>query len=345
MKSTKEEEYMTIEKKKMVLPLLCSPFQPGEAEIAKDRLTDKNQKGIAQAELFYFSGNAEVCAEITKEYIEHEEITIRLAACILYCFSNLTCGEIEEAKKSVGLMKECLQQSFVDDVDMGTRACCVFAMNLSTVLLHIPADNLPKLEDYMKYLPMGMRLYAMYIMAHEAYLSCDYERALGMAQSALLLTDEIYPIPMVYLQCLISMCYINLKNSDQARNVFQEAWKMARKDKFLEPFIEHHGLFQGMVESCVRKSEPQLYKKLVNGVLAFSRGWMKIHNPTMNNKITELLTPMEYSIAMLACRDWTNQEIGDYLELSTNTVKHYVSRILEKLGISKREQIKEYVNQ
>ncbi len=336
---------MTREKRKMVLPLLGSPFQPGEAEAAKDKLENEDQRKIAQAEIHYFSGNAQECAEIVKAYTEHEEITIRLSACILYCFSNLTLGEIEEAKKSVGLMKNCLREAFTDNMDMETKACCVFAMNMSTVLLHITAEELPKLEDYIKYLPMGMRLYTMYIVAHEAYLSSDYERALGMAQSALLLTDEIYPIPMIYLQCLISMCYINLKDQDKAREIFLETWEMARKDKFLEPFIEHHGLFQGMVESCIRKSEPQLYKKIVSGVLAFSRGWMKIHNPTMNNQITELLTPMEYSIAMLACRDWTNQEIGDYLELSTSTVKHYVSRILDKLNVSKREQIKEFVNQ
>jgi DNA-binding NarL/FixJ family response regulator len=54
---------------------------------------------------------------------------------------------------------------------------------------------------------------------------------------------------------------------------------------------------------------------------------------------------MEFSIAMLACRDWTNQEIGEYLGLSVNTVKHYVSGILEKLNIDKREKIKEFVNQ
>lgn len=55
--------------------------------------------------------------------------------------------------------------------------------------------------------------------------------------------------------------------------------------------------------------------------------------------------PLEFSIAMLACRNWTNQEIAEYLGLSMNTVKHYVSGILEKLGIDKRDKIKNFVNQ
>ena len=68
-------------------------------------------------------------------------------------------------------------------------------------------------------------------------------------------------------------------------------------------------------------------------------------DPEMQKAVTDLLTPLEYSIAMLACRDWTNQEIGEHLGLSVNTVKHYVSGILEKLHIDKREKIKEFVNQ
>lgn len=71
---------------------------------------------------------------------------------------------------------------------------------------------------------------------------------------------------------------------------------------------------QGVLEVCLRKNEPEVYKKLVDGIIAFSRGW-------------------------------TNQEIAQHMGLSVNTVKHYVSDILDKLQIDKREKIKEFVNQ
>lgn len=330
---------------KLVLPLVSSAFEPGMAREMAEQFNNEDQRKIVMAELHYFSGHAEECAKIVEEYLEHEELGYRLTASLLFCFSSLTLGNGQGAMRSVQIIRACLEHAFREDWDDESKAACVFASYLSTVLLHKPSDELPSLEEYNTYLPRGTRLYAMYILAHEAYLKGEYGRALGMAQAASMFVDTMYPIPNIYLRCIISMCHINLKEQEKAKEMFLSAWELARKDGFIEPFIEHHGLFQGMMESCIRKEEPQLYKEIVKGVLAFSRGWIKMHNPTTQNTVTELLTPMEFSIAMLACRDWTNQEIGEYLDLSVNTVKHYVSTILEKLQISKREQIKEFVNQ
>ena len=64
------------------------------------------------------------------------------------------------------------------------------------------------MEEYSRYLSPGLRLYAVYVLAHRVYLNGDYERALGMAQSALMLLPDSYPIAMIYLYCIVSMCQI-----------------------------------------------------------------------------------------------------------------------------------------
>lgn len=332
--------------KRTVLPLMGSSFVPGCAAETVEKFTDPELKDIAQAEIYYFSAQAEACSGIVERYLDSEDLMLRLSADMLYTFSNLTLGNARAAQMAREDVHQCLMDGIRKEETPERMASSLFAFYVISVLIHIPPEEgLPSLEAYLTYLPVGQRLFAISMLGHATYLKGEYAKAQGMIQTALAMTEKIYPIPMIYLHCVAAMCQINQKDQEGARQSVTDGWEMARKDKFLEPFIEYHGLLQGVLEACVRKTEPEIYKRLVDGVIAFSRGWMKIHNPQMQKAVTDLLTPLEFSIAMLACRDWTNQEIGEHLGLSDNTVKHYVSGILEKLQIDKREKIKEFVNQ
>lgn len=66
---------------------------------------------------------------------------------------------------------------------------------------------------------------------------------------------------MIYLYCVTAMCEISLKNQAEAEKAILTAWKLAVKDELIEPFIELHGLLQGLLESCIRKENPEMYRK------------------------------------------------------------------------------------
>ena len=51
-----------------------------------------------------------------------------------------------------------------------------------------------------------------------------------------------------------------------------------------------------------------------------------------------------FAIAMLACRNWTNQEIADCMGISVNTVKHIISDILSTLHVNSRKELLQFVN-
>lgn len=53
----------------------------------------------------------------------------------------------------------------------------------------------------------------------------------------------------------------------------------------------------------------------------------------------ELLTPREQEITRLVAEGLTNQEIGDALKISGHTVKNYLFKIYDKLGISTRVEL------
>ena len=331
---------------RVILPLVGSAFQPGKAAEAIEKIEDKELAQIAQGEYYFFSAQAEKCVETVKDYLDHDDVMLRLSADMLYTFANLTLGDSQAAQHTREDVHQCLTRAMQEDTPVNVKAACLFAFYVISTFLHIPPEEgTPPLQQYIPYLPIGQRLFAVSLLAHEIYLRQDYAKAKGVVQGAFLMADGVYPISMIYLGCVQAMCQINLKEQEEAIQTVTRAWERARADKFMEPFIEYHGLLQGTMEVCIRKKEPEMYKKLVDGVLAFSRGWMKIHNPKTQKAVTDLLTPLEFSIAMLACRDWTNKEIAEHLGLSVNTVKHYVSGILEKLQIDKRDKIKEFVNQ
>ena len=57
-----------------VLPLTGSTFEPGNTEKVIKEMEDKESAPIALAEYYYFSANAELCAETVKPYLSHEDM-------------------------------------------------------------------------------------------------------------------------------------------------------------------------------------------------------------------------------------------------------------------------------
>lgn len=333
-------------KKRTVLPLLGTAFSPGKAAATIKEMEDRELAEIAQAESYYFSAHMGPCVEIAEKYLQNEDQILRLSADVLCIFGNLTLGNPENAREAWVDVSLCAKKAFEESENAEIQAQCLFALYIVRVLFHIPPKyDFPPLRDYLHYLSEGQRLFAIHMMAHSAYLHQAYERGQGMLQAAQAMSNVLYPIPAIYGKCLDAVCNISQKRSSEAKASVLDALEMASPDHFLEPFIEYHGLMQGVLEVCIKQYDQRVYKRLMEGVVAFSRGWMQIHNPETRDQVTDLLTPVEFSIAMLACRDWTNQEIAEHMHLSVNTVKHYISTILEKLQIERRIQIREFVNQ
>lgn len=291
----------------VVLPLLNSSFEPGRAREVVEGFVDVDLRNIARAELFYFTGRAEECCEITRGYLSSRVIELKLSACILYGYSNLSLG------------------------------------NVAAVLLHLPTDGMPAFGEYSRMLPEGLRLFATYVMAHHTYLNGEIWSAYGMGKAALFMAERSYPISMTYIHCMMAVCAINRKHKQEAQEEMLRSWELAKMDGFLEPFIEHHGLLRGLIEACIRNRDPEAYQRITEGVISFSRGWMALHNPENRRKVTGELSTMEFSIAMLASGGWTNKEIGEHLGISINTVKHYLTDIFCKLNVKKRDELKKFM--
>lgn len=294
----------------VVLPLLNSSFEPGRAREVVEGFVDVDLRNIARAELFYFTGQAEECCEITRGYLSSRVIELKLSACILYGYSNLTLGNVAAAKRGMEGIQSCVKIAMKKKVPKDVYASC---------------------------------LLAGYVGAHHTYLNGEIWSAYGMGKAALFMAERSYPISMTYIHCMMAVCAINRKHKQEAQEEMLRSWELAKMDGFLEPFIEHHGLLRGLIEACIRNRDPEAYQRITEGVISFSRGWMALHNPENRRKVTGELSTMEFSIAMLASGGWTNKEIGEHLGISINTVKHYLTDIFCKLNVKKRDELKKFM--
>jgi len=213
-----------------------------------------------------------------------------------------------------------------------------------SVFFNLGEDNAPILPESIAYCSEGARLFALYARSYALYLQQKYEQALGIAEAALVMAADRHQLVSIYLNLAASMAAISLSHVEQADRFFLNALELAIPEGYIQPFIGHHGPLQGMVEKHIRDREPKLYKTIAEKVVQFRSGWIEVHNPQSSAKVTNLLTPYEFALAMMASKGKTNKGIADYLHISINTVKAHLSIVYQKLGVTKRTELKDCLN-
>lgn len=305
-----------------------------------DAMADEEERGVAHAALHYFRANYWACAKEAEHYLHSESTEIRASALLVHSMASVALGNAESAAADFRRMQKGMEAA----ADVQIAAMNDMLRFLIDVFFHNEGEIKLFNPELMAYLPVGTRLYAMYGVAHADYLRGKYAQALGEARTALLLAMNRFPIVCEYLAVIASVAAINLGDAEQAAEYFHQAWSIAERESFIQPFVEHHGLLQGQIEKYVRDPDPEAYRTLADKVMCFSRGWMKIHNPRSENKVTDQLLPHEFALAMLAARGKTNKEIADYMHISVNTVKLHLSTIYQKVGVTSRKALRKHLN-
>ncbi len=325
------------------MPLLNRSFLPGNCKNTIEDIPDLDEQNIAWGEYYYFTGQAEKVLDVVMPYLTHENVLFRISAGILYGYANLTLQNKEEARRGLVVIQSAVAALQDEDADPRLQAIGVCIQVMSAVLLHLPIPEGLHLEEELKYLPRGLKLFACYVLAHQEYLDGDYWESVGMAELALSISDQSFPISSIYLHLVAAMSLMRAKHTDKAREHFQAAWEIAKPDDLIQAFGEHHGLLCGLVETCLRWDYPEGYDRVIDIVYRFSEGWRRIHNPDTQHQVAGNLSTTEFTIATMASHGWSNQEIARFLNLSVHTVKNYISIIYQKLNISSRKELEQYM--
>lgn len=325
------------------LPLMNSSYPVGRCLEYINNIPDHDDRQIALGEYYFYSGRSEEATKVLEPYLDSHDPSLRYSANLIAVFANLALGHVHITKFAGQNLREQVQRGLEADVPPKLHAIGVFTSTATSVLFHTPLRDLPPLEDYLKYLSGGVRLYACYILAHKAYLEKDYSRQLAIAELGMALSEQEYPIPLIYTHLVAAMALINLRRVEEAREQLDKAWKIAQPDGILEPFGQHHGLLGGMIEVFFKKDYPKEFKKIIDITYAFSAGWRKIHNADNNRDVADNLSTLEFTVAMLFSRGWSYKEIAGHLEISERNVSERVADIYVKLGVNNRSALAQFM--
>ncbi len=315
---------------------IWKPYGSGNFERMLEELDDEETRCAAR---YYFQARYDEAYAEASRCVQSACPEIRVTALLVRGMASVPFGEPEVTRRDF----YAIIQEAARPADARMASIYEYIRFLMGVFFHHDGDGEPEYPSRFDGLSEGARLYALYAYAHALYLRRDYARALGVAESALMISAGRYPSVCVYLGLVASMAATNLARVDLADRFFLEAWRLAEPEDYIQPFAEHHGMLQGQVEKYFRGRAPELYERIADRVVRFSRGWMKIHNPESVKKVTDRLSPFEFALAMMAVKGKSNREIAEYLNISVNTVKAYLSSIYQKVGVGGRGELEHYL--
>ncbi len=325
------------------LPLLNCIFKSGEALETINSIEDETKRNMALCEYHYYRGEFVKSADISQLYLNDKKSAYRFTANLISAYSNLAEKHIHITEFSFNLLKQLVESGLRKSDNSKDRALAVLAEAKVSTQFQYPIEKIPEINSDINNLPEGLKIFGCYLMAYRAYLQKDYSRSLGIADTALALFPDVYPVATAYLYIISAVALMNLLKKDEAKERIKAAWEIAGKDGFIVPFVEHYGVLQGTIEVYFKRDYAELYKKIANATKRFNDGWFKIHNRKTGETVADNLTNTEFTVAMLFSRGWRIKEIASYMELSERTIKNYLQVVYEKLGINGKRELEKYL--
>lgn len=169
--------------------LMSSAFPLGGCIDFIESLADQDEKMMAYAEYYYFSGHHEKAVEYAEMYLDHPDIMLKMSACLIYTFANLTLNHIHSARMGLNRLRENLDQVMKGNTDRKAKAFGVFA----AVAAHTSASSGWRYSAAVRLcrrIRKRKTAVGVYVLAHKAYLDREYQRSLGIVEACLMTTKR-----------------------------------------------------------------------------------------------------------------------------------------------------------
>ena len=319
----------------------CGSFDPGKADEFLNSQTDPLKKKVCEAELSYYRGHTERSCEISQQLKESDDPVASSGAFLIEIISALSLGNTDLIFQTLQLLDTA--RPLIESLPQTKKTVDFFLLYFNILTHNRNALHFPEVSVNAFAVPSELTPMSIYAYAHYLILCGDYGRAIGLAEGTLIQMHHRMPVSEIYLSIITCVGYICRSEWSKAEYYFMYAWNTAEPDGLFMPFAEHRGILSGMLEKCVKNVRPEAYKTVTNLFSAYHKNWVFVHNSLTGEHVTDKLTGTELNVAMLASKGLQNQEIAAFLNISVNSVRSHLRNIFNKLAISNRKQLGDYI--
>lgn len=319
-------------RRKNIMPLVSAPFKPGTALEFIDTIEDYDEKQMALADYYQYTGKAKNAVDIAKRYLNSEDMTLSIPAHTICFISGLAIGDAALARKTLRSLER-MESEFEHH---GSGKYCT---NMLRIVLYLKNDEVETPLRIPEELPNGVRYFACFFLALNEYLNERFENAVGMASNALTLGAGNYPIPKIYLHLISAAALIRSRDLKEAEHHYELAVETAKPDGFYAPFAQMYVLLAGLNAKRIKREDAELYKKISKYANTYIMTWVDAHDGLVDWLPDDGLTKTEQIVALLFGKGFSAKEIAGLMDLSVNTVKTHIARAYRKTAVQNREEL------
>ena len=269
--------------------------------------------------------------------------SVRLRASLMGVAAAISLGDYPAYQKIEVYLKSCV------DAGRGSDSSPIAELALASVAVSVVAPKMVpgwlKDGDFSAFPAQAKTPYMLYLRAKYFICIGKYEIALAVAQTALTFCEPERGItfPEIYLRVVCALACHCLGRDNEATAWLMEAMRIALPHGFITPFAEHVSDLGGLVEQCLEATFPDYCDAVIGQWKRTVKNWINFHNHFTKDNITLILTLREYHLAQQVARHIPYVKIAKQFNISVGRLKNIMLEIYEKLFISSRDELAQYV--
>lgn len=297
-------------------------------------------RNLFEAEWHYSIGefeNAEILAykAIPEARTSEQNLDVVLCADFLLARIALLKGDFAQARLLLTQMRHEIKQKQVYTLIYTIELCDAYIYACLGQIDKIP-DWLSE-EEYSKSMFFPSIAFGNIVLGKTLLCQGKATKLLGLAEQ-FLQQASFFPnlLTSIYTEIYVAAANCRLSRTDDGIQALRRSIDMALPDHLIIPFVENADELAPLFDVVLQE---EMYAEFVKKVMEtgnqYHRAIDKIKAEHFTNKVPRL-SAREKEIALLVIKGLNNNDIGNTLYISPNTVKSDLKSVFIKLGISSR---------